>query len=232
MNWRLFWQRSTMGIRRLIFLRTSEGPSMDGINLRSLPVECPSSYALMRMRNLICGWRSSASVMVCVPLPPENRTTLIRVRASFCCVKSSGTEAPQERFDLPGVCRGVNSHCFFHFHQMRRQNPVPLAHRKWDGGQEVEFACAGAPRFWFISKLGEKAAKDFRAGTEETGVAFSFFRHCIPFPGLEQPRDIALAIPSPEVNVGPGTSTVGMARSEVDPIGWTKNRPFLDGAAG
>ena len=55
---------------------------MPGIKRRKRPVEWPSSYALIRILREICGCRRKASVMLCVPLPPENNTTLIWARAA------------------------------------------------------------------------------------------------------------------------------------------------------
>src|SRR5687768_15344951 len=132
-----------------MFLRTSDGPSMPGTKRRSRPVECPSSYALIRILSEICGWRRNASVMLCVPLPPEKSTTLIleRVpagasarRAARASTTSDSTAIgpPKKRLDPGDVLNRVDTDRLFETQQPRRQHPaVPCG--EWNHGQEVEF---------------------------------------------------------------------------------------------
>src|SRR5215467_10606005 len=130
---RFFWLRSAVGMILLMFLRTSDGPSIPGKKRRRRPVEWPSSYAFIRILSELCGCRRNASVILRVPLPPEKSTTLICARATCFAASLPATAGmtlafiarmgpPQELFQAGGVSWRVHADGLFHAHQARCQD--------------------------------------------------------------------------------------------------------------
>src|SRR4051812_21060391 len=150
----------------------------------------------MRILREICGCRRKASVMLCVPLPPENNTTLICDRAgTFSAARLESTGAtlafitgmssPQKLFQCDGVLRGVYADCFFHAHDARRQD-YALTGGQGDDRQQVKFASAVSGSGRGSTQLPEQPYQYSGPKTEKAGITLSPFRHRVALARLFQ----------------------------------------------
>jgi len=193
-------------------------------------VESPSSYALINMRSRICGCRSSACVMLSVPVPPENSATLMRVRApgaSGAWLNGSGIRPPEKRLDAAGIGDGIDTHGLLQSHQARREHAAGSAGREGYDREEVEFCGAPSPRGGVLPDLAEQASEQFSLEAEEAGIAFAMAGHRVAFTRLQEPGDPAGLVPL-EMDVRFGTEHGGYGQVRSQRPWWRRRTASTD----
>ncbi len=117
--------------------------------------------------------------MLCVPLPPENRTRLIFVlvpgsgapcrgrTGSGDVVVGAGMGVSQKSLDRVGVRRGINSHCFRQRHKRGGQDFQTQLSGKGDDRQKIEFPRRMPLLRRLLTESGQKAAQRFRLETKK-----------------------------------------------------------------
>jgi len=116
-------------------------------------------------------------VMLSVPVPPENSTTLMRVRAPAPLglgLKGSGIRPPEKRLDAAGIGDGIDPTVSSKVIRRGVSNAAGSARpRKGMIGRRLNSVVRPPRAAGFWPDLAEQASEQFSLEAEEAGIAFA-----------------------------------------------------------